>query len=252
MSTTRCERVRGWRGRLELLGEHVARLLHESDAASAPDSHAAVEAQAQQLFDACGRPDGILELRRQDDQPPEVLDLRPYDFRSDQLAGGLVVQVAGERAPLPATKSLDRLEEARERLAAARAHGVDELLWSSHDGALLGATTMNLFLVRSGELLTPSHASGAWNGLLRKAVLHAALELAPTLGFTLRETTLRLADLAEADDAFLAGSAHGIVPIRAIDGRPLLAPPRGSPARKLVPQLKLRVHELCSQRFLPA
>lgn len=253
-TTARCERIRAWRGRLELLGEHVARLLALDRTPLRDGPPHPLEVAVQERFAASGRADGVVTLCTDATAPHGPIEIRgpePFDFTSDALAGGLALLSAGARPPLPAAKELDRLAAARAQLAQARAHGADELLWSGADGALLGATTMSLFVVEGAALRTPSLASGAWDSLLRRAVLQAARELAPTLGFTLGEGALDAAALVRADDLFLAGSAHGVVAVQSIDGRALPPAPRGSPARKLVPQLKLRLHELCAARFLP-
>ncbi|MBL8842445.1 MAG: aminotransferase class IV [Planctomycetes bacterium] len=252
--SARCERIRAWRGRLELLGEHVARLLALERAALRDGPPHPLELAVQERFAASGRADGVVTLLASSAAPHGPIEIRgpePFDFASEALAGGLALLSAGTRPPLPAAKELERLAAARAQLAQARVHGADELLWSGADGALLGATTMSLFVVEGATLRTPSLASGAWDSLLRRAVLHAARELAPALGFTLHETRLDAAALARADDLFLAGSALGVVPVRSVDGRALPPAPRGAPARKLVPQLKLRLHELCAARFLP-
>lgn len=250
--TPRIELVRGWRGRLELLGEHVGRLL---SGARDEGAAAAIETEACDRFERSGRRDGIVTLTldaTSDGARATAAAARDPDYTGERLAEGLALLHAGTRPPLPSVKDVGRCELARALLAQARSHGADELLWSSEQGALLGATTMNLFLIRGATLSTPTIESGAWPGLLRRAVLIAARQLAAELGLDVREERLNLDHLARADDAFLAGSAHGIVALRSIDGRPLLAPPRGSPARAVVPKLKLRVHELCSARFLPA
>lgn len=245
------EFVRAWRGRLELLGEHLTRLCGPVADRADDDARAAFAEELVRHHQATGARDGCFELRGGAARPLRFEPLREPRWDGERLAEGLALLHAGERPPLPPVKSSTRAAHADALLAQARTHGADELLWIGDDGALLGATTMNLFLLRGATLRTPSVASGAWPGLLRRAVLLAARELAGELGLDVREERLTTADLAAADDAFLAGSAHGIVAIRSLDGRELAAPPRGSPARAIVPKLKLRVHERCSARFLP-
>ncbi|MBM4015152.1 MAG: hypothetical protein FJ293_09355 [Planctomycetes bacterium] len=247
-TTTRVTRVRAWRGRLEWVADHLARL-----GATVTAAHVAERLHAAHA--ASGRRDGILELRRSmaagGSAAVEIAPLRDPPFDGERLAEGLTLRTAGERPPLAPPKTLAAVRQADALLAQARAHGADELLWHGADGAVLGATAMNLFLVRGTTLLTPSLGSGAWPGLLRRAVLQAARDVAPGLALSVREERLLASDLAGADDAFLAAAAHGLVAIRAIDGRVLPAPPRGSPARALVPKLKLRLHELCGAEPLP-
>lgn len=252
------ERLRASRGRIELLGEHLRRhfeCAQPGDQAAPALAWGALAMATERLllreWDAGGRRDGVFEWTRTSADAGRSAGPFAPRHSADAIAAGIDVALAGVRPAAPPRKSVAARAHADELLAQARTRGFDELLWCSADGALLGATAMNLFLVRGAELLTPSVGSGAWPGILRRAVLIAARELAPRLGFAVREATLGRDELATADDAFLAGSAEGIVPVRSIDGRALPPPPRGSAARKLVPQLKLRVYELCSERFLP-
>jgi len=243
------ERLRARGGRIELLGEHLARLFADEPGGAASTKAAQLESALLRAFEKAGRRDGVVELMRLD-RGEAVFTFTDPEFDGEQLAQGLHLRMAGERPPLDAVKGGARLLRARELLAQATQTAAEEFLWTT-GGALVGATAMNLFLVRGAALVTPSLASGAWPGIGRRAVLAAAHDLAPELGLAVREEKVGLADLALADDAFLACSAHGIVAIAALDGRPLPAPPRGSPARALVPRLRLRYHELCNDRFLP-
>jgi 4-amino-4-deoxychorismate lyase len=238
--------LRASRGRLELPGEHLARL--GVARGTATDE---VEARLDALHRSGGARDGVYELRRAGGADVEIAPLRPPRFDGERLAEGVALLQAGERPALAPQKTLAAARHAESLLARARAHGADELLWRSSDGALLGATTMNLFLLDGATLLTPSLASGAWPGLLRRAVLQAARELSSALALSIREERLAAAALDRADDAFLASAAEGLVAVRSIDGRALRAPPRGAPARAIVPKLRLRLFELCGARTLP-
>jgi branched-subunit amino acid aminotransferase/4-amino-4-deoxychorismate lyase len=246
------ERLRARAGRLELVGEHLARLLEIplDRARSGPPFTQERELAAH--LDHAGRRDGVLELYFAGGESFGFSAFLEPDLDRERLAEGVRVVTAGARPAVPQTKAMATAARAAELLAQARQQEADELIWCGVDGALVGATRMNLFLVRGATLVTPSVASGAWPGILRRAVLIAARQLGTELRITVSEERLLPADLARADDAFLASSAHGIVAIASIDGRPLPAPPRGSPARALVPKLRLRVHELCRERFLPA
>ena len=85
------------------------------------------------------------------------------------------------------------------------------------DGALACGTMSTLFIVRGRELLTPSLESGCRAGVTRAAVL----ELAPQLGFTVREQRLEPAALLLADEAFFASTRVECLPIKRVDDHPI-------------------------------
>jgi branched-chain amino acid aminotransferase len=96
--------------------------------------------------------------------------------------------------------------------------GYDEALLLTTDGYLAEGTGENLFLVRNGELLMPPmSATGALSGITADAVC----VLASDLGYPVRETLLRRADIYLADEAFLTGTAAEVVPIASVDDHPV-------------------------------
>jgi branched-chain amino acid aminotransferase len=114
----------------------------------------------------------------------------------------------------PRVKSLNYLNNALARLEA-RQRGGDEALLLNATGAVCEAAVANVFAVRDGGLLTPPGSDGVLEGITRATVL----ELAVSLGIPAREQTLGRFDLFAADEAFVTGTAAGLVPIRSLDGR---------------------------------
>ena len=122
-----------------------------------------------------------------------------------------------EHSPLSRVKSLCYLDNVIAREEAA-AHGADEALLLNTQGNAACATTANVFLVRGGRLHTPAIAHGALPGTVR-ALLIAAL--APRSSRAVDTTRLDEADLRQADEIFLTNALMGIMPVRAIDDRPV-------------------------------
>ncbi len=114
----------------------------------------------------------------------------------------------------PRVKSLNYLNNALAKLEAKQ-RGADDALLLNSAGMIAEAAVANVFVVRAGELLTPPATDGALEGITR-AVL---MELAASLGHSVREKTIGRFDLFCADEAFLSGSGAGVVPIRSLDGR---------------------------------
>jgi len=82
-------------------------------------------------------------------------------------------------------------------------------------GEVSECTGDNIFLVRKGELLTPSVEAGILEGITRAVVL----ELAREMKIPVRETPLTKHDVYIADECFLTGSAAEIVPVTKVDSR---------------------------------
>lgn len=121
-----------------------------------------------------------------------------------------------ERSPVKAIKSCSYVDHVIARQAAAEA-GFDEALFLNTRGLIACACSANIFWVRSSTLATPARHNGALPGITRAAVM----ELAPTLGLHVEEGDYTVADLFGADEAFLTNSVLGIMPLVAVDNRPI-------------------------------
>jgi branched-chain amino acid aminotransferase len=138
----------------------------------------------------------------------------------DHLQRGLHLVVSSVRrdpaSPLAALKTTSRADYVYARLEARRA-GADDALFLTIDGRLSEATSANLFLVRGGELATPSLDCAILPGTTRSWILGwgAAAGLAPV------EASLVGDDLARAEEAFLCSSVAGILPVTRFEGVPI-------------------------------
>jgi len=104
----------------------------------------------------------------------------------------------------------------------ARAAGADEALLVSPAGELLEGAASNVFVVRSGEVLTPPLTADVLPGVTRRFVLALCEELA----IPAREAPLTLESLRRADEVFLTNSVQEVLPLarvgdRTIPGRAL-------------------------------
>jgi branched-chain amino acid aminotransferase len=137
----------------------------------------------------------------------------------DGIANGIRLKVSSwtrhdPRAMPTAAKATGMyINSSLAKVEAVRA-GYDEALMLTTDGYLAEGTGENLFLVRNGEILTPSmSATGALCGITADAII----ELAKDQGYVVREALLRRADIYLADEAFLTGTAAEVVPIASVD-----------------------------------
>jgi branched-chain amino acid aminotransferase len=89
----------------------------------------------------------------------------------------------------------------------ARREGFGEMLFFNNDDELCEAAMANVFLIRSGTLLTPGLDSGCLAGVTRGLVIR----LAATHGIPCREKPLTTSDVAKAECMFLTSSIRGPV-----------------------------------------
>ena len=96
--------------------------------------------------------------------------------------------------------------------------GYDEAILLGPDGNVSECTGENIFIVRRGRLITPpSSDSGALEGITQQSVETIARDL----GYAVVYEPIIRTDLYTADEAFLTGTAAEVVPIRAVDDRPV-------------------------------
>jgi para-aminobenzoate synthetase/4-amino-4-deoxychorismate lyase len=103
-------------------------------------------------------------------------------------------------------------------LARAQSGGYDEVLFCNERGELTEGAISNLFIRRSGRLLTSPLSSGVLPGVLRRHIL--------ATDPTAEERVLSLDDLCAADSVFLGNSVRGLRKVTRIepgDPRPLSA-----------------------------
>jgi branched-chain amino acid aminotransferase len=101
-------------------------------------------------------------------------------------------------------------------LAAREAHqrGYDEALMLDASGHIAEGSGENLFIVKSGEIITNDETSSILPGITRDSVL----QIARDSGIPVNIRPLSAKDLLEADEAFLTGTAAEISPVAEVDG----------------------------------
>jgi branched-chain amino acid aminotransferase len=130
------------------------------------------------------------------------------------------VVVASVRRPAPDAfdakiKSLNYGNTLLARLEAIR-QGLDDALILDSTGFLAEATTSNVFVVRGGQVLTPL-PKACLEGITRGIVM----DLAKRAGYEVRERDISPAELVNADEMFLAGTATQVTPVVEVSGRPI-------------------------------
>jgi len=114
----------------------------------------------------------------------------------------------------PRIKSLNYLNNIMAKIEASNA-GCLEAVMLNRDGHVAECTGDNIFIVRRGELLTPSATDGALDGITKGTVI----ELAERNSIPVHEKSMAPYDLHTADECFLTGTGAEIIPVVKIDGR---------------------------------
>jgi branched-chain amino acid aminotransferase len=88
----------------------------------------------------------------------------------------------------------------------ARALGLDDALLMNEKSELAECTSANVFLVRSGQVLTPPLSSGGLAGVTREVLL----EIAPRAGIEIVEQPVGPRDLDSAEEVFISSTTREV------------------------------------------
>jgi len=97
----------------------------------------------------------------------------------------------------------------------AKRNGVDEAILLDHNENVSEAPGENIFIVRNGQLITPSLESSALEGITRDAVI----KIAGDLDIDVVEREIARSELLMSDEIFLTGTAAEITPIISMDSK---------------------------------
>ena len=97
----------------------------------------------------------------------------------------------------------------------AKRNGVDEAILLDQNGNVSEAPGENIFIVRDGQLLTPSLASSALEGITRDAII----KIGKDLDIEVIEREISRSELGMSDEIFLTGTAAEITPVTIMDGK---------------------------------
>jgi branched-chain amino acid aminotransferase len=97
----------------------------------------------------------------------------------------------------------------------AKERGASEALFANCAGQLCEGTGSNVFVVKDGQITTPSLASGCLAGITRELVIEWC---------NVDEQDGPIDVLADADEVFITSSTRDVHPVSRIDDRQLQAP----------------------------
>ncbi|HZU20186.1 MAG TPA: aminotransferase class IV [Gaiellaceae bacterium] len=223
------ETIRVYGGRPFLLAEHLERLSFSAAAlALAPPDGAE---KLVELVGCAAPPDHVLRLYRTSrllvataaELPPGLDEARAEGIALRSFEVGAPPPLLGGAKTTSYGVSFAARREA-ERLGADDALLVGE-------GLVLEAATANVWWRRGGRLYTPASRAGVLPGVTRAFL--ASLE-------PVQEGAFPLDDLLAADEAFTTSSVREVMPVVAVDGRPIGDGRPGPAAARLQAALRLR------------
>ena len=97
----------------------------------------------------------------------------------------------------------------------AQRAGCQEAVILNREGYVAECSGDNIFIVRGGELWTPSADNGALDGITKGIVIG----IAAGLGIEIHQGSITQYDLYTADECFLTGTGAEIMPVISVDGR---------------------------------
>jgi len=153
-------------------------------------------------------------------EPTMVIMARPFKgYPSEHYERGVSVAVVKTRRnhPLaldPSIKGTNFLNNILAKIESIRA-GAYEGIMLNWEGFVAEGTICNIFMVKSGTIITPALSIGILEGVTRGLVLHLAdKEHVATL-----ETAFTPHELSTADECFITNSSIEVMPVTIIDGK---------------------------------
>ena len=164
----------------------------------------------------------------------DKIALYPKEFYQN----GLEIITAKTRRNLrtaldPRIKSLNYLNNILAKIDAIKA-GTEEAIMLDHNDYVAECTGDNIFMVKSGKLLTPPTIVGALEGITRDAVIG----LAKSINAQFEEKMLKMEEFYSADEVFLTGTAAEIIPVTVIDKHKINGGKPGTLTMRLMDEFK--------------
>jgi branched-chain amino acid aminotransferase len=113
----------------------------------------------------------------------------------------------------PNVKSLNYLNNILAKIEA-NYKGGDEAIFFDTNGYVSEGSGDNLYVVKNGEIITPPTLNN-----LRGVTRMVLIEIAKSMGITVKEQNLGYFDLYSADEMICTGTAAEVAPITWVDGR---------------------------------
>jgi branched-chain amino acid aminotransferase len=228
------ETLRTYGGRPFHLDRHLHRLRNSARRVgiALPDGDATFASDVDAVLSRAGNPEsyirimvsrGVGDVSYHFDRiqgPTRVVIVKPYEPLPERCyTEGVPVIIASvrrnsPRALDPAIKSGNLINNIL-AVQEAQAAGALEPILLNEMGEVAEGASANVFIVKAGAALTPPLSAGILPGVTRQLLL----EIGRGLGLDMREETLRVPDLLDADEAFITSTLKEATPVRTVDGK---------------------------------
>ena len=202
-------------GRPVFFSDHFERLRRSAGKLGLTFTAAADElrARCEQCLSANGLGEGSLKIVvfQDTDGPGELIATRGKTYLAEHYERGFALKTfpGGQReGKLFSLKTVNYLGNLQAKQAAVAA-GCDEALFIDSAGQILEGATSNVFVVKGGEVLTPSLDGRILPGIARSRVLQLLKNV--------RECTVPSQLLSGADEVFVTNALLGVMPVTAVD-----------------------------------
>ncbi len=183
---------------------------------------------------SCPRPSLVVIVKALPELPAEV-----YERGVKVIIASIVRNHPQSINPL--IKSNNLLNNALAAQEALR-HGAFDAVMRNYRGELAECSGTNLFVVKDGVLLTPPLGAGLLSGITRGFLL----ELCPEVGVPVDQKVLRDEDLFEADESFLTSTTKEVVPVVAVNDRPIGEGRPGPVTKRVLETYRRRAREVAA------
>ena len=209
------ETIKALRGRPVFFSDHFERLRRSAGELGLVFTASAAElrARCEQCVSANGLGEGSLKIVvfQDTDGPGELIVAREKTYLPEHYERGFALKTfpGGQReGKLFSLKTVNYLGNLQAKQAAVAA-GCDEALFIDSAGQILEGATSNVFVVKGGEVLTPSLDGRILPGIARSRVLQLLKNV--------RECTVPSQLLSGADEVFVTNALLGVMPVTAVD-----------------------------------
>lgn len=211
-----------------LLDRHLDRLRTSIDALALPPADDVEELVA--LVVSAAPPDHVLRIYRTEQVLVATAAALPADLETERARGLRLVSVELDApALLAGVKSTSYAGAFAARRFAER-QGADDAVFVAN-GIVRELPTANIWWRRSEQLFTPTVGTGVLPGVTRSVMLELS---------SATEGDFPLEDVLDADEAFTTSSIREVMPVIAVDGRPVGDGRPGPAAARLQDALRLR------------
>jgi branched-chain amino acid aminotransferase len=123
-----------------------------------------------------------------------------------------------DSASPPRIKATANYSNGRLAMLEARSNGYDAALMLTREGKLAEAPVAACFVVRNGQVLTPSCTDGILESITRETLMILSRE---ELGTAVHERSIDRTELYDCEEMFLCGSGWEVTPVASVDRVPL-------------------------------